>query len=49
MLDFKESKTNLFRMGWALLEWQFDSLAAFEEFHRKTRYIHFGQFEIFEI
>ena len=21
----------------------------FEEFHRKTRYIHFGQFEIFEI
>ena len=22
---------------------------AFEEFHRKTRYIHFGQFEIFEI
>ena len=24
-------------------------LSIYEEFHRKTRYIHFGQFEIFEI
>ena len=26
-----------------------DNSPLFEEFHRKTRYIHFGQFEIFEI
>ena len=30
-------------------DYSFNSYIIYEEFHRKTRYIHFGQFEIFEI